>query len=222
MRISFGNGGWVAVGGLALPGVLYVRFRDHEGRLRPTEMYIDGGVDARPLDAADLRHLPLPLIEAAVNEEGDYLRFRMGAGSPDLSTLASYYGTGFGKSWGQIAAGNWVVASFASQMLDDGVKAGADPKTGARVMRVPKAKGTQGPETDVEQEFRLESGPTTGLTDEFLRDVSRAYRAAHARGERPNVSISEQTGYPVKTVQRWVYTARQRRIMPRGKKGSAG
>ena len=210
----------MAVGGLALPGVLYVRFRDYDGRLRPAELYIDGGAAGRPIDAGDLRHLPLPLIESAVNDEAGHVRFRMNAASPDLSTLASYYSSAFPEMWDQIAAGNWVVSSFASQHLDDGVKSEADPETGAQVMRVPK--GGRGMETEVETAFRLEHGPTTGITDEFLRDVSRAYRAAHARGESPNVSISEQTGYPLKTVQRWVYTARQRKIMPPGRKGSAG
>jgi hypothetical protein len=71
--------------------------------------------------------------------------------------------------------------------------------------------------------FRLpQGGPTAGLTDEFLRSVARAYIAAVQRGERPNVAMAEQTGYPLKSVQRWVYTARQRGIMPRGSRGRPG
>ncbi len=73
----------------------------------------------------------------------------------------------------------------------------------------------------VEQEFRMTTGPQDGLTDEFLQEVARAYRAATARGERPNVAISKQTGYPLKSVQRWVFTARQRGVMPPGRKGRA-
>lgn len=73
-----------------------------------------------------------------------------------------------------------------------------------------------------DDEFRLERGPSEGLTDDFLGDVARAYAAAVARGERPNVAIAEQVSYPLKTVQRWVYTARQRGIMPRGSKGRPG
>jgi hypothetical protein len=72
------------------------------------------------------------------------------------------------------------------------------------------------------EDYQLSTGPTDGLTDDFLCDVSRAYAAALARGERPNVAISEQVGHPVKTVQRWVYLARQRGIMPRGRQGAPG
>lgn len=72
-------------------------------------------------------------------------------------------------------------------------------------------------------EFRLpEGGPTAGLTDDFLRSVARAYAAALQRDESPNVAMAEQTGYPRKSVQRWVYTARQRGLMPRGSKGRPG
>jgi hypothetical protein len=192
-----------------------------DGRLRPAELYIDAGSAQRQVEAGDLRNLPLPLIEAVVNEHGARLRFGIGSPSPDLSTLASYYGSGFSSVWPQVSEGNWVVASFASQFLEDGVKSETDPGTGARIMRVPKAR-REDDEVDVEQEFRLEHGPAEGLTDDFLRDVARAYRAALARGERPNKSIADHAGESVRTVQRWVYTARQRKIMPPGKKGSAG
>jgi hypothetical protein len=66
----------------------------------------------------------------------------------------------------------------------------------------------------------LLTGPTDGLTDDFLRDVARACAAAVGRGERPNVAISKQVGYPLKTVQRWVFTARQRGIMPPAPRGA--
>lgn len=62
----------------------------------------------------------------------------------------------------------------------------------------------------------------TGLTDAFLRDVARAYAAAVRRGESPNVALARQTGYALKSVQRWVFTARQRGIMPRGSRGRPG
>lgn len=75
----------------------------------------------------------------------------------------------------------------------------------------------------VEPDFQLPPGASAGgLTDDFLRDVSRAYAAAVHRGESPNVAIAAQTGQPLKSVQRWVYTARQRGIMPRGSKGRPG
>ena len=71
--------------------------------------------------------------------------------------------------------------------------------------------------------FRLGAGPEdTGLTDEFLEDVSHAYRAAVARGERPNRALAEQLGdgYSKRTVERWVYLARQRGLLASSRKGA--
>lgn len=172
MKLSFGSGGWVAVHGGSLPGVLYVRFRLVGERVKPMELYLDGSGSEAVIDASDLRHLPLQLIESVVNDDPGMLLFGMHATNvPDLSALRAHFGAG-------------------------------DLQT-----------------SSVEREFRLSHGPVEGLTDDFLRDVARAYRAAQARDERPNKSIAEQTGYPLKTAQRWVYTARQRGIMPRGEKG---
>jgi hypothetical protein len=241
MRLSYGNGGWIAVDGVDLPGPLYLRMTEREGRLRISEFYLDASRGPDGIDARDLRELPLSWIEAFINADPDPVKSRMGSASPDLSTLASYYTTSFGSSARQVAEGNWVVTSFVSQMLpagatravlrrhelltdEDAEKALEADATLPRAMHVERqspSKGWQGVRTS-EREFRLKSGPTAGLTDDFLREVARAYMGAMAREERPNVAIAEQTGYPIKTVQRWVYTARQRGIMPRGKKGSAG
>ena len=57
------------------------------------------------------------------------------------------------------------------------------------------------------------------LTDEFLRDVHRAYTAAVARGEWPAPALAEQAGVSLHAVRKWVYTARRRGIMPPGRQG---
>ena len=242
MRISIGNGGWVGVDGLDLPGPLYVRVRAVDGRLRIVELYIDASDGADAIDARDLRELPLSQVEAFINAFAEDVTMRADLISPDLSTLASYYATAFGRTAQQVAEGNWVVSSFAAQQVrafgadravlrgdqllteDDATAAlAADPGLG-RVMwvaRAERAKGWRGVRSS-EREFRMTAGPVDGLTDAFLHDLARAYRAAVARGERPNVAIAEQTRYPVKSVQRWVYTARQRGVMPRGQKGKTG
>jgi hypothetical protein len=110
------------------------------------------------------------------------------------------------------AARTWVAQSFAEQLDDDR----------SRVERV--ERGWQDARDSKEEaEFRLPfGGPPNGLTEEFLQDVAKAYAAAVARRERPNVALARQTGSPVKSVQRWVYTARQRGIMPRGSRGRPG
>lgn len=242
MRISIGNGGWVAVDDLGLPGPLYVRMREQGGRLRVAEFYLDASQSEEAIDARDLRELPFTQLEAFINMVVDSGSARLGTLAPDLSTLATYFATGFGQVGRQIAAGNWVVASFVAQRLaHDGVRqavvrgneylSGKDAERALdedpslpRVQNVKRA----GRPTDWhglrenERDFYLTSGPSEGLTDEFLHELAKAYRAAVARGERPNVAIQEQTGYPLKTVQRWVYTARQRGVMPRGMKGKVG
>jgi hypothetical protein len=220
MRASFGQGGWVAVDDTNLPGPLYVRFREDAGRLRISELYLDASRGQNLIDARDIRGLSIGQIEAAINNMEEYVRYSLEHPAPDLSVLASYFGMTFVHVDEPLGEGNWVAGCFASQLLPPGVKRGAT-ESGHPVMRVPHAsRRWKFRETD--ESFRLTAGPTEGLTDEFLRDVTRAYAAAVLRGERPNVAISEQTGYPLKTAQRWVYTARMRGFMPRGRRGAVG
>jgi hypothetical protein len=153
----------------------------------------------------------------------DWIRDRMTLPAPDLSTLASYFATTFMRYEELLAEGNWVAACLAVQdLLSPGQKRGFTEKQRLPVMRVPHAKRQWRDIREADEGFRLTSGPTEGLSDDFLHDVAHAYAAAVARGEKPNVSIAEQVGYPLKTVQRWVYTARLRGIMPRGRRGAVG
>ncbi|PZG54325.1 hypothetical protein C1I98_04385 [Spongiactinospora gelatinilytica] len=225
MRIYIGYGGWVAVDGLDLPGPLYVRVREEGDRLRVSEFYLDASTSHTAIDGNDLRNIPFQQLETFINANAEHVKPVMGLPAPDLSTLASYYQTGFGNTERQIAEGNWVVASFAAQSIPADRDSDTDPDSGVRIKRVPR----QHPPGDgwkslrsEERDYRLPCGPKDGVTDEFLRKVARAYNAAILRGERPNVAIAEQTGYQIKSAQRWVYTARQRGIMPRGRKGRAG
>ena len=223
VKAVIGNGGWVALDGLDLPGPLYVRVRDDAGRLRITELYLDASRGSSFIEAQDIRDLPVRVIETFLNYYGDGIRDRMKIPAPDLSTLASYFGTTFMRYEELIAEGNWVAASLAGQdLLSPGQKRGITEKQRAPVMRVPHARRRWSGIREADEGFRLTAGPTEGLTDDFLHDVAHAYAAAVTRGEKPNVSIAEQVGYPLKTVQRWVYTARLRGIMPRGRKGAVG
>ncbi len=59
------------------------------------------------------------------------------------------------------------------------------------------------------------SPPTAGLTADFLRQVADAYLAAVRRGERPNKALAAQVGHDnSRTVERWVYLARKRGLLP--------
>jgi hypothetical protein len=221
VRVSIGNGGWVTLDDLDLPGPLYIRLggTDDTGRLRITEFYLDASANREtPILDSDLRDLPLSAIETAINTElADHVRKRINLPAPDLATLASYYDTSFGNYQRQIADRNWVVISFASQFSAEQREHAGLPKIAHALRRDRKSFIRE-----VDSEYQLSAPPAHGLTDEFLQQVARAYTAAMMRGERPNVAIARQLGYPLKTVQRWVYTARQRGIMPRGNKGKAG
>jgi hypothetical protein len=113
---------------------------------------------------------------------------------------------------------NWVAISFLSQFDRDVLE-----RDGFGHLEPVKQATLPGYFRQVGTDYRLPAGPgSDGLTDQFLSNVARAYAAALARDEHPNLSIADQVGYPLKTVQRWVYTARQRGIMPRGERGRPG
>lgn len=218
MRLSFGKGGWVGVDDAGLAARVYVRFApDRDGRLTVREAYLDGSAAADGLSQREVRELPLSRIEALVNGHAAEVLATIDEPSPDLSTYASYYRTTFVR----IDPADWVAVSFAAQV--DRSRGPARTRVRSDAPKFRRAKRVEHDwKVDEDKDFRMTGGPSEGLTDDFLRDVARAYRAAVARGERPNVAIAAQTGYPLKTVQRWVYTARNRRIMPRGAKGQVG
>lgn len=168
MDLTYGNGGWVRVEDIGLPGTLYVRMA--WGKV--SELYFDAG--DREITAAHLRNLPLGKIAAVANQRPDLL-------------------LGMSRT-----PGGDDISERAEQLV-------------ARKRRVA-----------IDTTARL-SPPTAGLTDEFLEQVARAYRAAVARGERPNKSLAEQVGDGGgRTVERWVYLARKRGFLPPGRPGRAG
>jgi hypothetical protein len=223
MRTTFGQGGWVGIDDVGLPGPLYVRLRPaKDGRLEVREIYIDASESDNPVTRRDLRELPLSTIETVANmpEHAREITRFLDAPSPDLSTSATYFGSRFNPAtWGHPeATHSWVSFMLGSQMdkLVEGLERGV--VDGPKIVRAKRVRRNWRAVTD-DRDFNLAGGPTEGLTDEFLRDVARAYSAAVNRGEQPNKSIAEQTSYSMKTVRGWVYIARQRGIMPRGRRG---
>jgi len=68
--------------------------------------------------------------------------------------------------------------------------------------------------------YRLRSMPPKGeLTDNFLKNVVRAYWSAANQGLAPAPTIASDTGANVRTVRSWVHKARQRGFMPPGRAG---
>lgn len=161
-----------------------------------------------------------------------------------MSILASYLGTAFGTRRSRLddngatvkmtlaeqALENWVVASWLASHPEDARKdSGLAAMCPPAKARRRKSRGFR----DID--YRLDSGPGRVLDDDFMRRLARAYRAAVARGESPNVAIAQSLGYPVardkdgkprqqglRTVQSWVYEARKRGYLPPARKGAAG
>ena len=196
MQISYGNGGWVRVDSETLPGPLYLHLaQDDEGHWHTREVFVEGEV--RHVEAADLRNIPLRALETEILADGgqDVLTNHARLPGPDLATLASYYATTFGLN----ARRTWVTDSFWAQMP------GGEEVHAPRGMRV--AAITHKPVPPL-------SAPSEGLTDEFLTHVAAAYRAAVASRKQPGPELANQAGVPVRTVHRWVYTARMRGFIP--------
>lgn len=68
----------------------------------------------------------------------------------------------------------------------------------------------------------LRESAVRGYPDEFYEVVARAYRALAAVSPRPIVELAEANGVPPTTAQRWVKEARQRALLPPGRRGKAG
>jgi len=208
VRIGYGHAGWVRVDEVGLPGPLYLRLRpDDRGRWRVTELYLDGR--GRPLTGEMLRTLPLAAIETVVQSDGEDQRLARNDeyAGVQLSELASYYSTTFGRQ-----ARGWVADAWRSQFPNSGLP------------RVKRQRDRRDQEyVRAPAEVPPLAAPEGGLTDDFLRDVARAYTAVVEQGDRQLAEVlARQAGVSRRTIHRWVYTARQRGIMPPGHRGRVG
>jgi hypothetical protein len=211
MKMTFGYGGWTCIDDPGNPGLLYVRWRrDESGRLSASDTYLhvaDG--TATP---TDLRAIPWTQYEAWANAESEGIDRRRDdpTATNGLPVLASAFNRPIMNT--SEAHRNWVHAAY---FADAGYP--EFPKPRAYRARSSGAVGAD--------RFVLSDGPPDGrLTDEFLQDLARAYTAATTRGERPNKAIEQSLGglYPVRTIERWVYTARKRGFLPPTRKGAQG
>lgn len=156
-----------------------------------TELYIDGR--GSPLSARALREFPVQGLEhwaASMRERVD----RLNVAGPDLSRLAAYFATRFGK------AQHWVADSWRAQYDDSGVR------------QAPMPRENFNDESDL-PEVSIDVPEDGRLSDQFLSDVARAYAIAVARREAPANAIASAAGVSPRTVHRWVYTARKRGLM---------
>jgi hypothetical protein len=208
-----GNAGWLRFDADKL--VAYLRLApDSRGHWTVRELVLDAS-EGDPITAGTLSALPLARIEIFANTDvptRDYLREHFDLASPvggpvtgsNIAVLASHFAATYGSRTDP--GRNWAAAAQAATVH------------GAQ--RVAKRRPPEGEAPDVS--YRL-AAPTGGLTDEFLRSVGRAYAAAIARGESPNVTLAADAQVPRRSVERWVYLARKSRAMPAAaRKGSRG
>jgi hypothetical protein len=212
MRIRYGNGGWVRIDGLGLPGVVYARFDvDANDGWRLHEVYVDGAGEALPTGI--LRDVPASTLAVVPAEGRDVLESRRRIPGPDLRRLAAHFDTTWGSlthdggacrtcggpikggSWRheagvEEATQNWVAESWFAQIDGSVVKQPPTPRE--HRVTTPEAEG-----------FPVVEAPAgRRMTNEFWRrwpepmcgrpqrDVSRSrYRRTRSGlGQRPHES----------------------------------
>ena len=200
-QTTFGRGGWVRLDDPDMPGPVYLRYRSDNGRPVLTEFYLDGRGSEIPPGV--FRDLDLTGFTAwAMRGEGGWLERSPRSPGPDLSRLASYFGTGFGRQ-----ASHWVADSMRAQI------------PGGPVKQAPMARE---PKVDVEPSAPEPVKLPNGLTDEFLATVADNYAWALRNRRRPAPMIAAQTGSSVRTVHAWIRKARDRGILAPTTRGKVG
>ncbi len=61
-----------------------------------------------------------------------------------------------------------------------------------------------------------------GRSDEFYRDIARAYADRAQASTRPAAELAEVGGVPASTAHRWIKEARRRGFLPPGRPGKSG
>jgi len=196
---AYGNSGWVCLSDTDLPGPLYVRLAyDGAGRPFISEVYLDGrGQEVTGEALSNIR--PRALAEWLDSGERDHIQARMRHPGPDLTRLASYFGTSFGSQ-----AHHWAAESMRAQIKDSGV---TQPSRGRPL------------ETAEDPEPYLVR--SDGLTDAFLGQVAEAYAWAVRNGQSPGQYVHGrmQPGCELNTVRAWFRLARKRGLLAPGKPG---
>ena len=219
--LTFANGGWTRYDATGLPPVYLRWIPNDRGRWLARELFIDA-TENEPITAAILGRMPVSALEAFVNGDKptrERLASRLELASPlagpasgsNVAVLVSHFDTHFGPA--KDPATNWVELAQRSTYLQL-----IDTETGKKVdnpFKIKKRRRSTRREAQLDADYRLTQPPgPDGLSDEFLSRVRRAYVAASLRGEPPNKTMAADVQASPRSVERWVYEARRRGIMP--------
>lgn len=177
-------------------------------RLDLREVVMRAGSD-EPLSARTWRRIPLLQIERALT-----LTLRLARSAPTAETEEA------GRA--ALALFTEGIAEASLDHLDDYFAATQDA---TRIYFHPMPSGmlvSDGAEGLPQGRIPQLHAPEGRLTDEFLTDVADVYRWVVATGQAPAPAIAEMSSTPVRTVQRWIYEARKRKILPPARPGRAG
>jgi hypothetical protein len=200
--ISYGNGGWIRVDEPTMPGQpIYVRYHSDNGRPVMTDFYVDGR--GHEIPSGLFRQLdPTGFTAWAMRGESEWLERSARLPGPDLSRLASWFNSIFGRQ-----TTHWVADSMRAQITGNPVKQ-------ARMGREPELLEEPAAPEPVK--------PPIGLTDDFLGTVADNYAWALRNRQRPAPMIANQTGSSVRTVHAWIRKARDRGILAPTTRGKVG
>ena len=220
--LSFADAGWTRYDATGLPPVYLRWIPNDRGRWLARELFIDA-TENEPITAAVLGRIPVSALEAFVNGDkptrerlASHLELSSALGGPargsNVAVLVSHYDTHFGPPTTDQPT-NWVALAWLStypQLIDQ--------ETGKKVdnpFKIKKRRQSTRREAQLDADYRLTSPPgPDGLSDDFLSRVRRAYVAASLRGDPPNKTIAADVHASPRSVERWVYEARKRGIMP--------
>lgn len=194
-----------------LPSAVLVRVAEGgDGRLVLTGLRIDG-----PPSAEMLRSIPVGRIEAAANAQLSFV-------GDTVVSAASPRPPRRGSAVAEAADLGWE-APDPSQALPrpNGPRPNGRPAAAAAPAsaEAPTAALASAAAT-------LSTGETIGgqrgRSDDFYRQVGRAYLDLAQTTSRPAAELAEANEVPVSTVHRWVKEARRRGVLPPGRPGKAG
>jgi hypothetical protein len=210
--LSWGWGGWIRYEASDCPPT-YLRYLPNErDRYLLRELVIDSAED-EPITAGVLARIPVTAIETLLNGDKE-ARAQL---ADSVNTKSSPVGGPATGSNIAILASRYVTLyGNAADPTEDWCVAAAYATAGIKPYANVKKRHQSGRQLSTDAEYRLTGPPgPEGLSDEFLDRVRRAYLAATRRRE-PSVSkaLAADAQVSHRSVERWVYEARKRGVMP--------